>query len=282
MKLHYSNQDGASREFELGEKSVTIGRSADADIILLDDKVSRHHCGIRGADGALFIKDLKSKNGTFVNGERVESARLFPSDVIKVGSYTFTFDEPSGAGAQTALREISDEMSAGKGYATLLKQIVHDSEAPPASARPPAPAASETPAAPKAPPVNIPGGFAAPPKISMPSTPAAPEAAATQSPAAEAPKAPAAPVLKKPIAPTRPKILIKSPVRPAATAAPSATKDEAPAKATEAAPESKPAMKPPMEAKPAAEAPPAATGPGKTVIRKPVRPPIRLNLNKKL
>ncbi|HMO03550.1 MAG TPA: FHA domain-containing protein [Kiritimatiellia bacterium] len=144
MKLHYSKQDGISKEFDIGERSITIGRSPDADIILLDDKVSRVHCGIRLWDGEFYIKDLKSKNGTFVNGRRVEVAKLKASDIIKVGGYTFTFEQPAGTGTETALREISDEMDLGKGYSTLLKEIVNDSQEP-AAPPPPAPAAVATP-----------------------------------------------------------------------------------------------------------------------------------------
>jgi len=144
MKLHYSKQDGAAKDFEIGERSITIGRSPDADIILLDEKVSRVHCGIRLWDGEFYIKDLKSKNGTYVNGRRVEVNKLKSSDVIKIGSYTFTFEQPAGSGTETALREISDEMDLGKGYSTLLKEIVNTSdENPPPSTQQPAPAHSK-------------------------------------------------------------------------------------------------------------------------------------------
>lgn len=148
MKLHYSKQDGAAKDFEIGERSITIGRSPDADIILLDEKVSRVHCGIRLWDGEFYIKDLKSKNGTYVNGRRVEVSKLKSSDVIKIGSYTFTFEQPAGSGTETALREISDEMDMGKGYSTLLKEIVNNSDDAPA-AKPAAPAQEPAPSAPK-------------------------------------------------------------------------------------------------------------------------------------
>jgi pSer/pThr/pTyr-binding forkhead associated (FHA) protein len=131
MKLRYSKQDGGIKEFELSDRSITIGRSPDADIILLDDKVSRIHCGVRFTDGDFYLKDLKSKNGTFVNNRRIEMSKLEPNDVITVGRYTFTFEQDSsGAGTSTAIREINDEMAAGKGYTTLLKQIVSDDKKP--------------------------------------------------------------------------------------------------------------------------------------------------------
>lgn len=276
MKLLYSNQAGASHEFELTGKPITVGRSSDADIILLDDKVSRRHFIIRGADGAFFIKDLDSKNGTFVNGERVETARLLPSDVIKAGNYSFSFEQPEGLGAQTALREISDEMSAGKGYATLLKQIVDDSDAP---------AAKQTDAPLAPPPVKMPETIKAPPKISLTAQPeenniaAAPGSgsladappASTPPPAPGQPlKSPVVPALKKPLAPARPKILLRPPGKPGSPA---------------------PASSPGEPSPPAGPAPAAAEtdkqtavppAPAKTVIRKPTRPVIRLNMNKKV
>jgi len=131
MKLRYYKQDGEAKTFELGDKSITIGRSPDADIILLDEKVSRVHCGVRLWDGEFYIKDLKSKNGTFVNGRKVDVCKLKPSDTVSIGNYTFNFEQEEGAGAETALREISDEMNTGKGYSTLLKQIVEDSDEKP-------------------------------------------------------------------------------------------------------------------------------------------------------
>lgn len=163
MKLHYAKQDGESKDFEIGERSITIGRSPEADIILLDEKVSRVHCGIRLWDGEFYIKDLKSKNGTYVNGRRVEVAKLAASDVIKVGSYTFTFENPGGAGAETVIREISDEMDHGKGYSTILNEIVKD--AAPAATHVETPSAPPTPAsAPESAPVTPPADGTAKPK----------------------------------------------------------------------------------------------------------------------
>jgi pSer/pThr/pTyr-binding forkhead associated (FHA) protein len=151
MRLRYTKPDGTVVELELSERPLTIGRSQDADIVLLDEKASRIHCGIRLWDGDFYIKDLKSKNGVFVNGQRVEVSKLKPGDVIRVGSATFNFEQDPNTGADTALREIKGEMELGKGYTTILRQIVDDSDSPsaaPAAAVPSAPAPSAEPAAP--------------------------------------------------------------------------------------------------------------------------------------
>jgi pSer/pThr/pTyr-binding forkhead associated (FHA) protein len=64
----------------------TVGRSTGADFIVDAPLVSRVHCRLTALpDGGLEVQDLESTNGTFVNGARVQSARLSPGDRIGVG-----------------------------------------------------------------------------------------------------------------------------------------------------------------------------------------------------
>ena len=64
----------------------TIGRATGADFIVNAALVSRVHCRLTAsADGRLEVRDLESTNGTFVNGQRVESAQLAAGDKITVG-----------------------------------------------------------------------------------------------------------------------------------------------------------------------------------------------------
>lgn len=140
MMLRFQRKDGTRVEFQLGERPVTIGRSPEADLVVADEKVSRLHCGIRQWDGDFILKDLRSRNGTFVNGRRVEVVRLAPGDQIRVGSCVFSLETEPGRGTETIFREIAEEMSDGKGYSTLMKEVVEDAAAPPAVA--PSPPAS--------------------------------------------------------------------------------------------------------------------------------------------
>ncbi|MEZ4399526.1 MAG: GGDEF domain-containing protein [Kofleriaceae bacterium] len=65
---------------------VVIGRSLRAELCLDDDGVSRHHARIRTVDGVAWIEDLGSRNGTFVNGVRVDTAvKLVDGDKVHVG-----------------------------------------------------------------------------------------------------------------------------------------------------------------------------------------------------
>lgn len=131
MRLTYTKKDGTRMEFELGERPITIGRSPEADVCILDEKASRLHCGIRLWDGDFYIKDLKSRNGTYVNGEKIDVAKLKPGDRIQVGAFLISFDRGLETGDhEVALQEVEDAMAAGKGYSTILKEIVDDLHAP--------------------------------------------------------------------------------------------------------------------------------------------------------
>jgi len=64
----------------------TIGRATGADFIVDAALVSRVHCRVTALpDGGLEVRDLDSTNGTFVNGQRIETARLASGDRIQVG-----------------------------------------------------------------------------------------------------------------------------------------------------------------------------------------------------
>ena len=76
-------------EFPIGEIPFTIGRDEDNDACLQDDLVSRKHAEIQLQKGRAVLRDLKSRNGTFVNGEAVSEKVLRHGDAIKVGSSIF-------------------------------------------------------------------------------------------------------------------------------------------------------------------------------------------------
>lgn len=75
------------RMFRIVPGSVrTIGRAVGVDFVLDAPLVSRVHCRLTSlAEGALEVHDLESTNGTFVNGQRVQTARLVQGDRLRVG-----------------------------------------------------------------------------------------------------------------------------------------------------------------------------------------------------
>ncbi len=84
---------GGTRErYPLAKERVSIGRSRESDIFLPDQWLSRHHAAIEQRPDGFWVGDLRSKNGTLLNGEPVrEWRRLRPGDVITLGEHTLTF-----------------------------------------------------------------------------------------------------------------------------------------------------------------------------------------------
>jgi DNA-binding winged helix-turn-helix (wHTH) protein len=80
------------REWLLSEGSNLVGRDRDCAIRVDSTTVSRHHARIVVGPDETTIEDLESKNGTLVNGQRVEQrVALADGDQIRVGSVTVTF-----------------------------------------------------------------------------------------------------------------------------------------------------------------------------------------------
>lgn len=71
-------------------KVITIGRSAQNDVVINDPYVGRNHLQIiQKDDGSFCVADFGSKNGTYVNGNKVHGeVRLSSSDVVRIGNTT--------------------------------------------------------------------------------------------------------------------------------------------------------------------------------------------------
>jgi serine phosphatase RsbU (regulator of sigma subunit) len=79
---------GKGRRILLGMDPIVIGRSAPAEVVLDDQRVSRAHCRICVAFDEVLVIDLNSSNGTFIDGKRVTSgAPLPPGSRLQVGSH---------------------------------------------------------------------------------------------------------------------------------------------------------------------------------------------------
>lgn len=78
------------REFELGN-SQTIGRLSSNNIALKDTRLSRQHTRISLQGDSWWVEDLESKNGTFLNGVRIDRSRLEDNEEIRIGETYFVF-----------------------------------------------------------------------------------------------------------------------------------------------------------------------------------------------
>jgi pSer/pThr/pTyr-binding forkhead associated (FHA) protein len=70
---------------------VTVGRSNDSDVFLDDVTVSRNHAELLHGSSGWMLRDRRSLNGSYVNGERMDEARLSNGDTVQIGKYIFIF-----------------------------------------------------------------------------------------------------------------------------------------------------------------------------------------------
>jgi ABC transport system ATP-binding/permease protein len=95
VTMTYNVPGEATQEIEqdivFGEKTlIQIGRDAGNDVVLPSPNVSRFHAQVERVGQRYRVEDLRSSNGTFVNGERIEgSVWLKPEDTIRIGQYRF-------------------------------------------------------------------------------------------------------------------------------------------------------------------------------------------------
>jgi EmrB/QacA subfamily drug resistance transporter len=101
---------GAGNTVKLVGGSATIGREPECDLQVLDGEVSRLHAKVTVRDGVAAIDDLRSSNGTYVDGDRIlERTKLAPGDKIQIGEATIELSSPVFAGE--AARIVAPQVS---------------------------------------------------------------------------------------------------------------------------------------------------------------------------
>ena len=94
-KIIVTDSQKNSKEYHISSRINKIGRASTNDIVLRDKfyTVSRFHCEIEWNNNKIIIRDLGSKNGTFVNNEKIIDKEIYPNDTIKVGSFILVLKE---------------------------------------------------------------------------------------------------------------------------------------------------------------------------------------------
>jgi predicted component of type VI protein secretion system len=114
LKLVYGPEESGKDEiYKLEGKDVfIIGRSQDADIKVMDIKVSRAHARIEKQGTKYYIVDNQSRNGCFLNGEKVLHSELKEGDHVKVGFSVMEFhgEAATGAAAPPQKQGLSSEV----------------------------------------------------------------------------------------------------------------------------------------------------------------------------
>lgn len=101
VKLKPIGQDGPGKSIPIKGAKFFIGRAEDCQLKVPSDLISRHHCVIVVEGEYLAVRDFGSKNGTFVNGEKVLGEHeLKPGDRLMIGEVEFEIERPVEIGGE--------------------------------------------------------------------------------------------------------------------------------------------------------------------------------------
>lgn len=89
VNLVLLRRDGSTKNFAMPSTVTVIGRREDCDLCIPLMIVSRKHCQLSIEQDTLNVRDLGSRNGTFVNGRQIEAAAVAAGDRIQVGPVSF-------------------------------------------------------------------------------------------------------------------------------------------------------------------------------------------------
>lgn len=135
MSLHVVTTDGSPFDHALEGESFVIGRSSKADLTIPDRSMSRMHARLYLDNGAWYVEDLGSRNGTVLGGRPVnDPARIAHGSVIQIGSTSITLREatrPASSGGRSPAS--SDSHTIFRSAAELLlepEEIRTDSVTP--------------------------------------------------------------------------------------------------------------------------------------------------------
>ena len=122
-----------------GDLEMTLGRHSESNIVLSGAGISRHHARLVQANGMLFIEDVGSSGGTFVNGEAIQAMTpLEENDVVTIGDNTLHIEDVAAA-ADAAADEIPVEPTLAEPIAATPAPQPLPQPAPVVAAPPPSP-----------------------------------------------------------------------------------------------------------------------------------------------
>src|ERR1700728_548908 len=114
-----SEKGGAERREAFDKNEINVGRVQGNDLMLPKGNVSKHHARLLFRDGRFIVTDLKSTNGTYVNGRKIAQATIVrEGDKIYIGDFVLRLDAGSGAeappnGDDESVRTLARNSTAG-------------------------------------------------------------------------------------------------------------------------------------------------------------------------
>ena len=153
-----TEKGGSQRRVEFDQNEVTIGRVTGNDIVLPKGNVSKRHSRIVFKDSRFVVVDLKSTNGTYVNGRKISSPLVVkPGDKIYIGDFIITVDDPANGASQPGIgnddASLVSASSVDRSHSGVSSEEDASQPAPPPVMHTPVSPMQPTPAAAPRPPV---------------------------------------------------------------------------------------------------------------------------------
>lgn len=126
LRLVVSTQDGFTREVPAHRDSITLGRHPGNDFAFPEDiGLSRQHLSLRQRDGEWLVEDLGSKNGTYLNGSRVNGPqRMGAGDKVTASAVVITCEDHEPALRTVVFESPSAQIPASTRYSLSLKEAL--------------------------------------------------------------------------------------------------------------------------------------------------------------
>jgi EAL domain-containing protein (putative c-di-GMP-specific phosphodiesterase class I) len=110
---------------ELSEFPFTLGRNESCDFQILSSRVSREHAEIVREGAGFRLRDLKSTNGTFVNGQRIDEVRLNDGDLVVIADVEFTFHRGNETAARSTATHVMSGTQPASGEEDAFRELIH-------------------------------------------------------------------------------------------------------------------------------------------------------------
>ena len=121
VEVHFQGPEGAGQSAALGIAPLIVGSGPDCDITLEDPRVSRVHCEIRLTQDGILLKDLGSKNGTFLGEVRVREAILPLGSEFRLGKCQARLS--LGGATREVILSDSSELGAAFGMSLTMRAL---------------------------------------------------------------------------------------------------------------------------------------------------------------
>ena len=111
VNLVLLRKDGSTKNFAMPSTVTVIGRREDCDLCIPLMIVSRKHCQLNIEEDQLNVRDLGSRNGTFINGRQIEASVVAPGDRIKIGPVSFAVQIDGNPASDSAILSPPESIS---------------------------------------------------------------------------------------------------------------------------------------------------------------------------